>query len=341
MEQIKLLSMTAILSLLVWMSADSLVNETVSIGVTVEPVASASAADMILEATTAGSVVELQVSGPRRIVDDLKAKPRMSVPFPVAQHPTGPATIFIDRETLKRELSSRWSEFRKLAVVSVLPDSVHVTVDHWVTRDVEVSLDRLALAYDVAPQIPRTTVTVRMRESRLNALPAGQRLQVAIGSDVERLLRERPAGESVTIPVTLDARAFGPEAELTPPALSVTATVKAERTTAEIPTVPILFAVSSANLERRYRPTTRAGAALEVLTRTITVTGPTDAVTNLQRGVTRAKGIIHLKQADLEELDVVKVMTPEFQLPPGVELAEEPAPVEFKLIDTTAAESGG
>ena len=105
--------------------------------------------------------------------------------------------------------------------------------------------------------------------------------------------------------------------------------------------MPILLAVSFANLEKPYRPVTRDGAPLELEARTITVTGPSEEVAKLVRGDTRAYGIIRLKEVDLEELGVVKLTTPEYHLPPGVELAEPPQPVEFKLIDATPGESRG
>lgn len=341
MDQIKLLSMTAMLTLLIWISADSLVNETVSLRVSIDPVAADSAQDMIVSPLSSHDVFELQITGPRRVVEDLQSRQRIQVEFPVSDRPTDTASIGIDRNRLKRDLTARWPEFGKVAVVAVIPNTMDVRVDHWVTRDVEIVLDRLTLAYDAPPQIPRTPVTVRMRESFLNQLPTRQRLQVSIGSDLERLLRERPAGESVSVQLTLNVNSFGPEAVLSPSTITLTATVKAERMTAEIPTVPILFAVSSANLERHYRPVSRDGEPLDVLTRTITVTGQTDAVSALVRGVTRARGIIHLKQDDLEELDVVKVMTPEFNLPEGIELAKQIAPVEFMLIDVSLTKSEG
>jgi hypothetical protein len=81
---------------------------------------------------------------------------------------------------------------------------------------------------------------------------------------------------------------------------------------------------------------TRDGSTLSLMTQTITVTGPTDEVTRLERGTTRAYGIIHLKEEDLERLDELRLMTPEYRLPSGVSLVENPAPIEFKLIDTTA-----
>ncbi len=341
MTQVKLLSMTAILTALIWASADSLVNEAVSVRVLFEPVPAPGATDMVVESNAANEPYEVQISGPRALAEDIRALSPLRVRLHIPDRPTGSATIPLDRATLKREMTEQWNEFEKLTVVSVRPDTLPVLVDHWVTKDVDVVLQRLALAYDVEPQLERGTVTVRMRESWFDKVPKGERLQLDLSADAERLLKGQAPGQSVTIPVRLDGRPFGPAAVLTPDAISITATVKAQRSTAQISTVPILIAVSFANLEKPYRPVTRDGTPLSLETRTITVTGPTDAVTRLQSGATRAYGLIHLKQEAMEGLNQLMLMTPEYHLPPGIELAEEPAPVEFKLIDSTSTLGNG
>ena len=216
MEQVKLLSMTVVLTVLVWWSADSLVNEAVSVSVTFEAVPEAGAPDIILETTASNEPYELQISGPRRIVEDAQARPSLHVRLRIPDRPTGPAMIRLDRGMLKREMAEQWSEFRKLTIVSVQPDPLPVVFDHWVIKNANIALNRLALAYDVEPQLSRTSTTVRMRESCFSKLPGGQPLQIDIAADVERLLREWPAGQSatVTIPVTLDQHMFGADAEV-------------------------------------------------------------------------------------------------------------------------------
>jgi hypothetical protein len=178
---------------------------------------------------------------------------------------------------------------------------------------------------------------VRLRESHLNTLPPGQALQIPIGPELERLLKDHPPGKSAVVPVSLDVRRFGPDATITPNSVEVTATLQAQRTTVQISTVPVLFAVSSGNLEKQCRVVTRDGEPLPLVTQGITVTGEREAVAKLQQGDTRAYGIIQLKQEDLETIGALKLVTPEFRLPKGVELAEEPQPIEFKLVSVEEA----
>lgn len=342
MEQVKLLSTTVFLTVLIWASADSLVNEAVTVTATFEIVPEAGASDMILEVSAPDEPFELQISGPRRVVEDVQAESPLKIRLHVPERRTGPDTIRLDRGMLKRELVEQSDEFRKLTIVSINPDSIPVIIDRSIERDVSLVLRRLSLAYDVEPQLNPASIKVRMRESLANLLPPGQPLQIDMAADVERHLREKPSGLSATVEILVPIanETYGADAEATPGTVEVTATVQAQRSTEVIPTVPILVAVSFANLERPYRAVTREGSPLSLVTQTITVTGPTDEVSKLVRGTTRAFGIIHLKEGDVEALDVVKLMTPEYRLPPGVKLAEEPPPIEFKLtaIEGTSSE---
>ena len=341
--------MSVVLTVLIWASADSLVSETVSIHVSFEPVPAVGAGEMLVEAEHPNVAHELQVSGPRKLAEKIRNAAPRRIRIPVSQHPTGTARIALDRNLVKRLLADQWSDFGKLAVVSVRPDSLSVIVDHWTTKEVALVLPQRTLTYDVEPQIQPSTVSVRMRETALARLPTGraglldgkagslvgEQLQIDISAKVERLLKDQPPGRSVTVPVALDARVFGLDAKLDPGTISVTATVKAERTTAQISAVPILIAVSFPNLEKSYRPVKPDGTALTLVAPPIQVAGPTDAVARLQQGTTRAYGIIHLKQENLEELNTLLLMIPEYYLPPGIELAKEPEPVQFILKDVS------
>ena len=334
MDQLRLLGMTAVLTLLIWAGADSLVTDTASVGIQLK-VTPAPGANMLIHTDLTGERFEVQVSGPRRTVQAVRVRGAYPLRLPIEDRPTGEAKIPLDRHSLKRELSNQWADFGGLTVVSVSPEVLSVVIDHVVTKDVEVAAKRLALAYEAEPQLQRTTAVVQMRESFLPTLPPGQPLQIDIGPDLERLLKDQPVGKSLTVRVPLDNRRFGPDAELTPSAVEVTATVRPQRSTERVPTVPVLVAMSFANLEKRVRAVARDGSPLSLVTQTVTVSGATEDVQRLVRGETRAYGVIQLKEDDLQQMGVLKVATPEYHLPKGVELAEEPPPIEFQLIPVT------
>ncbi|RME37884.1 MAG: hypothetical protein D6788_08525 [Planctomycetota bacterium] len=332
MEQVKLLSMTALLTLVIWAGADSLVNETVSVHVRFEPTPSAAAPRMIVEPSPDAAVYELKIAGRRSAIQTIREKAPLTVRFPLPDLPTGSNRFLLDRDTLKAQLIQQWSEFKQITIVDVEPDTLALSVDHWVDRDVRLVLAHPARAYDVEPQLQRSTVSVRMRESVLQTLPPDEPLQLDITAAFERLLTDSPAGESITVTVPLDPAPFGPGAVLTPPSVQVTATLRPQYRTAEIATVPVLVAVSFANLEKPYRAVTRDGTPLTLVTQTIKVKGPAEAVARLKRGASRAFGVIHLKQNDLDQLGVLRPFTAEYYLPDGLQLAEPPPPIEFQLV---------
>ena len=336
MEQAKLLSMTAVLALLIWASADSLVNETVSVRVSfnVEPQADA---DMIVEIDPEAQSRwhEVQISGPRKTIESIEEP--LEVRLLISDRPTGPASIPLDREMVKRALGEERSEFRRLTIISVQPSVVPIRVDHWVSHELAITLQRLTLAYQEVPQPRQMSTTVQMRESWYRSLSPTEQSQIDIAAKVEGTLRGRPPGERQDVLVHLDVGPYGPGAELKPPTIQVTAKVKADRTTEQIPTVPIKLAVSFVNLAKPYYAVARDGTTLTLETQTINVAGPTEDVARLLRGETRAFGFIQLKEADLEELGVFKAWIPSFHLPPNIELAEPPHPIEFKLIHAASA----
>lgn len=340
MEQVKLLSMTAVLTLLIWASADSLVNEAVSVRVFFD-VVPASGPDMLVEMDEDSVPFQMSISGPRRMVEAIQAREPLRIRLPIANQSTGRATIDLDGKLIKQRAAEQWREFAKLSVVSIHPATLDVVVDHVISEQVEIVLKRLTLAFEDAPQLDRTVTTVRMREAKFRELTqSGRRLQIEVGPDAERLLRARPPGRTATVAVLLDSTPFGANATLDPDVVSVTATLQADRRTVEVPTVPIKPVVSFANLGKTYHAVGRDGTPLTLETRTIKVSGPSEDIARLLRGETRAYGFVQLKEADLDELGVLKPWRPQFLLPANIKLVSEPDPVEFMLIATLAKTPG-
>lgn len=341
MAQVKLLSMTAVLTALIWASADRLVNEDATVEITITPVPAAPESGMVVAfSPQRPATFELQVSGPRRAVETLQARENLTLRFPVPEYPTGERSIQIDTTLLRSELAQRWSEFARLHVASIDPPKLDLVIDHFVKRSAVVEARALTLAYDSEPQVLRAVTSVLLRESALSVLPDGEAIQIDIGPDIERRLRDKPFGRSTTVTVPLDVRRFGPGATITPPALEVTATVRSQQRVDQIPTVPVLVALSFANLDMSFRAIGRDGNPISLVTRTITVTGPPDAVARLARGETRAYGIIRIKEDDWREKNQLKLYSPDYHLPPQVELAADPDPVELQLVPATKTPPG-
>ncbi len=332
-EELKLLAMTAILALLVWAGADSLVNESVVVRLSFET-APRDDSDMVVELppTAKAQLYELTVSGPRRVAEGVQVRERYPVRLRIEDRPPGEHSLTLSKDMLKSALVEQWSEFRKLRIESIDPPSLPLNVDRMVQTELDLTARSLALAYETPPQWKLAAVTLRMRQSLLEQLSKdGERPQLDISSDIERQLRGKPSGRAITVTVALDHRPFGPDAELTPSSVDVTATIKSQRETVIMSAVPIRFLVSPSSLSTAYVAVARDGTPLTLVTRRISVSGPPEDIAKLQRAETKAFGFIQLKEADFQQLGVLRTWIPEYILPPSLELEGEKEPIEFML----------
>lgn len=341
MEQAKLLSLTIVLTVLLWAGADSLVNEMGRVRVRFE-VGARVDSDMLVEVAPAAAsqLFELQVFGPRKVVEKLQTLEMMTFKLFIDDREVGDSVLVLDPDVIESRLALQRKEFESLYLISIVPERLPIVVDRMVTTEATVVAKRVSLTYDDQPTVNPGTVSIRLRESILREIGAVHGLtQIDIGAELERLLRSKPAGHPTAVTVTLDPSPFGKDASIAPARVEVAATVKVDRSTVEISTVPIKPVISFANLAKPLRAVARDGSALALVTQSITVKGPTEDIARLARGETRAFGFVQLKEADLEELGVLMSRIPEFYLPPGISLAQDPVPIEFKLISAAKTES--
>ena len=137
MDRFRLLGMTAVLTLLIWASADSLVRDTASLAISLKAAPAAAGSNMVIHTDPNGERFDVQVSGPRRSVQAVQARGTYHVRLPIEDRPTGEATISLDRHIIKNKLAEQWADFANLTVVSVNPEVASVAIDHVVTKDVE------------------------------------------------------------------------------------------------------------------------------------------------------------------------------------------------------------
>ncbi len=325
MEQLKLLSTTIILTVLIWATADSLVVENASIPIDLQVVPAPEADGMVVSKAGDARKFRVELSGPRKLIEQAQAAAPLTVKLQVTDRAAGSAVI-----DLKEAMEEQWRQFPKLNIIRVIPSQLDISVDHYVSKPVQLELkDRLVLSYDARPRLNRRSVMVTMLESDYQEFErAGRSLNLTL--DPERLLEEETPGQPAQVNMVLVPNEWGypVSAIFKPNSVRVSATVKADRSIAEIGTVPILIAVSVANFGRPVRAIPPGGGIL--ITRTIKVTGPA-AVIERMRQDERPVGIVRLKEEHLGSLGVQQSFIPEFQLPRGVELAEEPAPVVLTL----------
>lgn len=342
-EQAKLLITTALITGLVWWGADSLVTEKDSIAVLLEPRPTSPASNMLVSVPSEAPGVTLEIAGPRKLIEEIRSRSPLRIRLAVPDRPTGPGFLSLDRVAVRQALAEQRGEFGKLSVVSVQPDALPIVVDHVVSKDIALTAKRLTMAYEVEPQIQRPTASLRLRQSILESLGSEQLLQLEIGPDLEKALRDQPPGRSVTVtvPLSIDGRRFGSDAVIDPATAEVTVTLRSVRSQIQIPTVPILFAMSPGNLEKPLRVLGNDDQPLPLLTQALSLSGAPEDILRLQQGDRPLFGVIRVRQEDLELPGVVKVVIPEFNLPKGIEFANPPQPVEFKLVPVPQGPDGG
>lgn len=333
LEELKLLVTAVILALLVWASADSLVNESVVVRLSLEA-APRDDSDMVVELppTARAQLYELTVSGPRRVAEEVQGRERYPVRLRIEDRLPGEHSLTLSHEMLMAALVEQWSDFRKLRIVSIEPSSLPLTVDRMIKTELVLAAPVLTLPFESPPQWKLTNVSLRMRQSLLEPIAKdGEKPQLDIGPEIERQMRGKPTGRPVTLTIALDHRPFGPDAELSPSTVDVTATLKSQRESAEFSAVPIRFLVSPSSLSTAYTAVGRDGTPFTLVTRSIRVAGSPEEVARLQRGETRAFGFIQLKENDFQQLGVLRTWTPEYILPPGLELEGTIEAIEFML----------
>lgn len=332
MEQVKLLSTTAVFTLLIWIGADQLLTVSATVDVVLSVAPAASDSTMLVSLIPPSPTVRVQVSGPRRVVSELEEASPIDVTIPVAE--LEPA----ERKTLGNLadlLEARRSELRDLTIEAVEPPSVNMVVDRWVSQPVALVIRRpLTLTYNVEPRLEPSQITVEMSELHRRRL--GEKAR-QIELDVEPDLRGQPRGEPVTIGLPIPLSAFGPRAKASVETVQVIATLgAAQRRTVVVPTVPIRLAPAFSAFGRPLRATL-PGSESTLVTRTLELTGADEVLNRLDPKNTRIYGVIVLTEADYERPGQTLVKVPEFVLPAGLEIVGEVEPVSFQLEPVPAA----
>jgi len=325
MAQLKLITMSALLTVLVWVSADQLLTESATLQVTFEPVAAAGESYTVSLPTGRTQNFQIVLSGPPKAIAQLRETPPATVPLPIETRTTGRVSIKIIDVLLKNP-----AQFPGLTAESVAPEYLEVVVDREITVSLPVWVDPGTLDYDVDPSVEPDHVQVTISQRRFKAVPAEKRRLVL---QAKNLLRNKPKGQLLSFPVPLEAKVDGIDVkEVTPARVDLRATVRELRVTDTIPAVPIRVA-GSVDLWNEFR--VDLGDRSTLLTQPITVRGPAEIVARLVAGDIKVTGLIALSRHDTLGPGRDRAKRPVFVgLPPGVELADPDTIecIEFRLV---------
>ncbi|HUU83218.1 MAG TPA: hypothetical protein VM243_06910 [Phycisphaerae bacterium] len=322
MEQVKLIAVTVVVTLLIWTTADQLLSETDVMEVTVDPLP-AMGTSMIVGTDPPGqNRFKMTLTGPKRAMDQVRREGGLNVTIRIpGDLPSGSRRIDV-----KEALADYPEQFRGLRVESVDPPEINLLVDHPQTVTMPVRVERGDLDYEVPPTVEPQEVRVTISELALRSLEGRQRVVL----DVEDLLRGRPEGLPQRIEgVPLPTRLGGVEVTLEPDTVTVFATLREQVKTGTVAAVPIIVG-SSADVFNQYRVETRDGTTL--ITRAVPVRGPPAVVDRLVNKDIRLTGLIYLTRDLAARADEFRELVPTFDLPPGVRLAGPVSPVVLRLV---------
>lgn len=309
-SQLKLLSTTVVLTLLIWVTADELqiVTAPLTLEVRFEPREPGSTMQVL--PIKAPALVKVQVSGTRRAV--ARAQARDPLPITI-QLPDRPSIARTQVDQLAELLREQPGPLRDLVLQSVQTPSVDVRIDRMMEVNVPVTVRRpTQLSFDTGPVLAPEQVRVRLWETVLKDLGGGV---PPIEVSVDDYLRDQPRDQTFSVAVPITVRGCGPDASCEPS--TVRATGKLAPPSVEqrlLNTVAIRACVSFENLRRGIMVDVEGGG--QVATLALKVEGTREALET----TSSLYGVINLREDDLRNVGQTLEMTPDFILPPGVKL---------------------
>ena len=319
MQQIRLILMTSILSILIWVVADYSLSATASVRVRLE-VIPAGRSDMTVKAMDIGAEpFEATIIGKKAEIAALKAKEPLRIRIPVQDR--APGTY---RLRLVDELRAAPNDISD-KVSSINPAELEIEVDHLRTEAMPVVVLPGTLDYEVPPVPSPATVQVSISELEYRNLDEADRRVVL---DPDEVLQTAPRGELQSIAVPLVSLVGGINVQLDPDFVTLRFQLSDQSKIVTVPAVPIKFEASQDIFNAFDVEVEGAGS---ILTQPVTVKGPPEVVDRMLSGDIKIKGVISLTAEHKLESDS-HYGTPRFDLPENVELTAEPERIEFRLI---------
>lgn len=197
-----------------------------------------------------------------------------------------------------------------LTVISAQPEEVTLSIGRLVTVKVpieaEIPLAQISGSVSIDPSEASVTLPESIAESMMQT-------KVEAYVDVKNL--DTTGRNTVTVPLRLPEKfsAARSVARIEPATATVSFILVSRDRTAVIPTVPIQIAGPPADL-RNYDVQVEPGSDF---LRSVTISGPSDAISQLESGRTRIAAVVHLGADDLARKSVTKPVSM-WLLPPGV-----------------------
>jgi len=325
MQQFRLLSSTAILSIMIWLVADYSLTQTATIRVRILPKAADENAMRVAMAEGEPSVVEVRVAGKPTQVDELRSRAPLSVPLSISSRAAKTYRIRLDEE-LRKAIA-----LRDVDVQQVIPETIDIEVDRDTTVMMPVSVKTTgAIQYDIEPEADPTEVAVTISERALSQIPLDQRSVII---EPDNYLIGAAHGVLGTEVVPLTPVVASQSVLLNPDFVKLRFKIRDRVKETTISAVPIKIEASP-DIFNGY--TIEFKDAGPVLTLPLTIKGPPVLVDRVERGELRIFGVVSLTAANKAAGASLQYTNPEFKLPKGIERAGDVESLEFKLVPITS-----
>lgn len=323
-NEIKLLMVTAVITLLVWFYAAQLdtTQESAPVLLTVVPPPES---DLYVRADEGFPIrVSVRLLGPNAAMRMLRSRlagEPLAVRWPVPpETPTGRRRI----RTTEILASHPLFDELGLRVIGAVPEMITIDVDRYLRHTVTVQPKVNAYRVLGEPSADPPRVQLRLLESQWrNRLADLQTIPLLLDPYLRNQPEGRPLEFDVPLPTLLEGLPVLPD----PPHVRVRVVLKERTMERSLAPVVLKFAVSP-ELWESYRIELPDKGAL---TREVRVVGPEEIVARLEPQ--DLLGIIDVSLADARlQGEATIIRAAHIVLPPGVELVGDPPEVEFRLV---------
>ena len=337
MQQVRLSALTIAMTGMIWIAADQRVTRLVEIDVafTIKP---ASGTTLAL-AVDGPSVDSLRITfkGPNRVLSRLKMiQESLSIELPISERSSGPQTL-----NLLDELLAHADQLAGIpegvAIVATTPGTMTIVVDHYVEKQVRLRVDPGNYDFEGDPQFDPSMVMARVPERQFEALPLDkQTITIPIGRLIPGQAQEgQLIQKEVLVPHTLDGGVS--VLRLDPDRVTFSATLLQHTKRVRLPTIPVNLTVSNIDIWNRYQLRFAEDPEKRILTIAMWIRGPEDIVDDIVQNSSTYDifGFIRITSEDLHDSETALQLSKQVSienLPEGVDLDEEPDPVDIELI---------
>ncbi|NOX59373.1 MAG: hypothetical protein GXP29_11025 [Planctomycetes bacterium] len=328
MRQLRLIGMSSLISVLIWIVADSSMSESETIDVWITPISAGSEAMHVDTVEANDEPFAVVFTGNRTTINDLRRSEPLQVRIPITERDSGVYTLKLDSE-----LAADTNRFANLIIQDVSPPTMKIQViqDQTITMPIEVIHG--SLKYTAVPIVEPSEVSVTLSETDLAKITAENR---RIFLDADEHLRTAERDKMLEKVVPLRPVVEGYNVQLDPEYVTLRAQLAAQLREETLAAVPIRIE-SSMEIFNAFDVEVRNAGA--ILTQTIAISAPIETIERIGAGEIKVYGVISISAEDKANTEKFFFVTPRFSLPPGATLVGDTEPIELRLTPRAARES--